>query len=75
MRNTTKLIKIGNSTGVVLPREILSALGLERGDAVNVSTKGDAVEISRVQTNDARALEIGRQFAQRYRRTMSDLAK
>ncbi|MDF2096066.1 AbrB/MazE/SpoVT family DNA-binding domain-containing protein [Aquibaculum arenosum] len=73
--STTKLVKIGSSTGVVLPQDVLSAAGMEQGDAVTVSLKGETVEIVRVSQDDTRALEIGRRFAQRYHRTMSDLAK
>lgn len=73
--STTKLVQIGNSTGVVLPREVLSAAGMERGDAVNVRLNGETVEISRAHDEDAQALEIGRRFAQRYHWTMRDLAR
>lgn len=32
--NITKIIKIGSSLGVVIPKNILNALTLERGDQV-----------------------------------------
>ncbi|WP_300395516.1 AbrB/MazE/SpoVT family DNA-binding domain-containing protein [Henriciella sp.] len=38
-----KVRKIGNSLGVILPRDILNALGVEEGDTVDV-----------VQTHDGR---------------------
>ncbi len=34
MNKPLKLIKIGNSTGVILPKEVLARLRVELGDAV-----------------------------------------
>ncbi len=33
----TKIIKIGNSKGVILPSEVIKALALEEGDEINLS--------------------------------------
>ncbi|MGQ3229116.1 MAG: AbrB/MazE/SpoVT family DNA-binding domain-containing protein, partial [Blastomonas fulva] len=36
MNKPLKLIKIGNSTGVILPKDILAHLNLAQGDEVSV---------------------------------------
>lgn len=43
---TLKLTRIGNSTGVVLPREILDKLRVERGDVLSVVETPDGVELT-----------------------------
>jgi antitoxin component of MazEF toxin-antitoxin module len=72
---TTKLIKIGNSTGLTLSREVLASAGLVRGDDVSVSVEGDRVVITKTNSARVEALRIGRRFMARYARTLAALAK
>ncbi|CAO3456552.1 AbrB/MazE/SpoVT family DNA-binding domain-containing protein [Azospirillum sp.] len=73
--HTAKLTKIGNSTGLTLPRDVLAAANLERGDEVAVEVKDGHIEISKADDTYNRALNIGRRFSARYRRTMEILSK
>lgn len=41
MNRPLKLIKIGNSTGVILPKEVLARLHVELGDEVYLSEAPD----------------------------------
>ena len=41
MNKPLKLIAIGNSTGVILPKDVLARLRLEQGDAVYLSEAPD----------------------------------
>lgn len=77
LTSTTRLTKQGNSTGVTLSREVLSATGLERGDEVVViaDQATGTITIRRADEDYARAMAAGRAFAQRYRRTMAALAR
>jgi putative addiction module antidote len=72
---TTKLQKVGNSTGVALNRDVLAAAGLDRGDEVVVKASDGKIEIARADGGYNQAIEIGRKFAARYRRAMAALAK
>ncbi len=72
---TTRLTKVGNSTGVTLPRDVLADAGLDRGDAVTVTVRDGRIEIAKADDAYNRAMEVGRAFSARYRRTMADLAK
>jgi antitoxin component of MazEF toxin-antitoxin module len=72
---TTKLMRIGNSTGVTLPRELLAASHLERGDSVTLEAVNGAIQIAKPQDEYNKAMEIGRAFSARYRQTMAALAK
>ncbi len=44
--------KIGNSTGLILPKELLQRLGLEQGDEVIVSEEPDGLTISPYAEDD-----------------------
>ncbi|WP_448207434.1 AbrB/MazE/SpoVT family DNA-binding domain-containing protein [Azospirillum sp. sgz302134] len=73
--HTTKLTKVGNSTGVTLPRDVLAAADLQRGDAVAVEVRDGRIEISKAGDTYNQAMDVGRRFAARYRRTMDILSK
>jgi len=72
---TTKLGKIGNSTGVTLPREVLAAAGMERGDTVSLQAGAGRIELTKVDDRYTRSMSIGRAFIGRYRRSVAGLAK
>jgi putative addiction module antidote len=73
--HTTKLTKIGNSTGLTLPRDVLAAADLQRGDEVGVEVRDGRIEITKTDDTCNSAMDIGRRFAARYRRTMAILSK
>ncbi len=73
--HTTKLTKVGNSTGLTLPRDVLAAADLQRGDEVAVEVRDGRIEISKAGDTYNRAMDVGRRFAARYRRTMDILSK
>lgn len=72
-----RLVRQDNSTGLTLPREVLDAVGLERGDDVSVTADREAGTITVRKADDAysRTMQAGRDFATRYRRTLAALAK
>ena len=68
--------KIGNSTGIILPKELLARLGLAQGDAVHVTELPDrAVKLSVYDPNHEKVMEIGREVMREYRETFKALAK
>lgn len=68
--------KIGNSTGLILPKELLQRLGLEQGDEVIVSQEPDGLKISPYAEDDfERGLEIARKAMKKYRSALKELAK
>ena len=73
--HTTKLTKIGNSTGLTLPRDVLAAADLQPGDEVSVEVRDGRIEITKTDDTCSNAMDIGRRFAARYRRTMAILSK
>lgn len=70
-----KLTQIGNSVGIILPKEILARLKLEKGDTVYLTDHPDGVTLSPYQPNFDEQLEAGREFMREYRDTFRALAK
>ena len=70
-----KLTQIGNSVGVILPKEVLAKLKLEKGDTVYVTDTPDGIALTPLDPSFEQQLEIGREFMREYRDTFRALAK
>ena len=75
MNKPLKLIPIGNSTGVILPKEILARLRVEQGDSVAVSDTPTGVELRPVEEDFEEQMAAARAVMQRRRRALRELAK
>ena len=68
--------KIGNSTGLILPKELLARLGLEQGDSVTVSEGPErTLTLSPYEQDDDETMRIARQVLKEYKNTLKTLAK
>ena len=70
-----KLTQIGNSVGVILPKDVLARLRLEKGDTVFVTDAANGVLLTPFDPELAEQLEAGREFMREYRDTFHQLAK
>ena len=70
-----KLTQIGNSVGVILPKEVLVRLKLEKGDTVYVTETPDGVALTALDPSFEQQLEVGREVMREYRDTFRALAK
>ncbi len=75
MHFTLKLTQIGNSVGVVLPKEALAALKLEKGDTVHLSETPEGFQLSPYDPALDEQLKLGREFMHDFRDTFHALAK
>lgn len=68
--------KIGNSTGVILPKELLHRLRLKEGDALHVIEQSErGVKLSPYDPKHAKAMAIARKAFRDYADTFKALAK
>jgi putative addiction module antidote len=68
--------KIGNSTGLILPKELLARLGLKQGDEVTVTEGPDrTLTVSAYQRDDDETMRIAREVMSEYKNTFKALAK
>ena len=70
-----KLIQIGNSVGVILPKEVLARLKLSKGDTLHVSATPDGIALTPYDPNFEEQVDLGREFMREYRDTFRALAK
>lgn len=68
--------KIGNSVGIILPKELLARVRLAEGDTLHVveQTEG-GLKLSRHDALHEKAMNIARQTMREYANTMRALAK
>jgi len=75
MHFSLKIIQIGNSLGVTLPKEALAALKVEKGDTLTLTPAPDGFRITPYDPEVDQQVEAGRQLMREYRDTLRALAK
>ncbi|MDE1176889.1 MAG: AbrB/MazE/SpoVT family DNA-binding domain-containing protein [Edaphobacter sp.] len=75
MATTAKVISIGNSIGIVLPKEIAARLHVEKGDTVYLSENPDGVHLSVYDEALARKLDAMEQVMRENRDVLRRLAE
>ena len=69
------LRKIGNSVGVIIPKETLDRFGLKEGDELDLQAKDGGIFLKPTDEEFARQIEIGRAFMDRYKVALKKLAE
>jgi putative addiction module antidote len=70
-----KLTQIGNSVGVILPKEVLARLKVGKGDLLYLTDAANAVTLTPYDPALDEQVEAGREFMRDYRDTFHQLAK
>ena len=71
---TLRLIQIGDSQGVILPKEVLARLKLDKGATVFVTETPEGIALTPYDPALEEQLKAGREFMQEYRDTFHHLA-
>lgn len=75
MTTTVKLTTIGNSTGVILPKEILEKLRAKKGDTLMVLETKNGIELSAFDPVVAKQMEIAERIMREDRDVLRKLAE
>jgi putative addiction module antidote len=68
--------KIGNSTGVILPKDLLARLKLEKGDWLYVSETADGgLRLTPYDPTFEKGMQIAKKAMKTYRNALAELAK
>jgi putative addiction module antidote len=68
--------KIGNSVGLILPKDLLARLRLKEGDKLHIVEQTDrGLKLSPYDPKHAKAMEIARRAFRTYADTLKALAK
>jgi putative addiction module antidote len=70
-----KLTQIGNSVGVVLPKELLGLLHVEKGDTLYVTESPDGVRLTPFDPEFEQQMDAARKIMKSRRDVLHELAK
>jgi putative addiction module antidote len=75
MGAVVKITTVGSSVGIVLPKEILSKLRVEKGDSLYITETPDGVQLTPYDEEFDRQIEIGKKVMRTYRDALRKLAE
>lgn len=75
MNHTLKITSIGNSAGVILPKELLEKLRVSKGDTLFVTETPNGVELSAHDEEVERQMEIAEKLMRENRNLLRKLAQ
>ena len=75
MANTLKITTVGNSAGIVLPREILERLRVEKGDMLYALETPNGIELTPYDPEFAEEMEIAKKVMRDNRDLLRKLAE
>lgn len=70
-----KLTAIGNSVGVILPKELLVKLGVQKGDTLYAVETPDGVRLTTSDAEFEAQMAVARRVMKRRRAVLRELAK
>jgi len=72
---TLKLTQVGNSVGVILPKEALAQLKIDKGDTIFLTETPGGFTLTPYDPAIEEQLKFGREIMHEYRDTLRALAK
>ncbi|MBH9537965.1 AbrB/MazE/SpoVT family DNA-binding domain-containing protein [Novosphingopyxis sp. YJ-S2-01] len=75
MTKRVKIVKVGNSAGVILPKDVLARLNLEVGDQLSLGETTDGVTLRRENEEFDAQMAEARAIMKDYRSALRELAK
>ena len=70
-----KLTQIGNSVGVILPKEVLARLKLEKGDTLHLIDSADGIRLTPHDPAFEALMSVARSVMRKRRDVLHELAK
>jgi putative addiction module antidote len=75
MHFTLKLTQIGNSVGVILPKEVLAAMKLEKGDSLHLTESPDGFRVTPYDPEFEVQMKAAGEAMRQRRNVLRELAK
>ena len=70
-----KVTTVGNSVGIVLPKEILAELNVQKGDSLYITKTPNGIELTPYDKEFAEQMSAGRKVMRKHRDVLRELAK
>lgn len=71
----SKVTTVGNSAGIVLPKEALAKLRVQKGDTVYITEAPDGLHLAAYDPEFVEDMEIAERLMRKYRNALRRLAK
>jgi len=75
MTTTVKVTAIGNSAGIILPKELLEKLRISKGDTLTVTETPDGLNLNPYDEKVARQMEVAEKVMRENRNMLKKLAQ
>ena len=75
MATAVKVISIGNSTGVILPKEALVRLNIQKGDTLYMAENDQGIQLTTYDEEFGAKMKVAEDIARRYRDAFKKLAE
>lgn len=75
MTSTLKITTVGNSTGIVLPKDILEKLRVSKGDVLYATETPRGIELTPFDPDIARQMEVAERVMREDRDVLRKLAE
>lgn len=75
MNMPLKVVKVGNSAGVILPRELLAKLRVELGDELFATEQPGGIRLSAYNPDFAAKMKVAEEIMREDREILRELAK
>ncbi|MDX9951299.1 MAG: AbrB/MazE/SpoVT family DNA-binding domain-containing protein [Methylophilaceae bacterium] len=72
---TLKLTQVGNSVGVILPKELLAKMNVEKGDEIFITESPDGMRITPHNPDFEAQMKLARKIMKERRAVLRELAK
>jgi putative addiction module antidote len=75
MANSVKITQIGNSTGIVLPKEVLSRLKVQKGDSLYIIETSDGIQLTPYDQDFSDEMQAAKRVMKKHRDVLHKLAQ
>jgi putative addiction module antidote len=75
MAPTVKITAIGNSAGVILPKEVMAKLHVEKGDQLYIVETPNGIELTPYDQSFVEEMESARRVMRKHRDVLRKLAE
>lgn len=70
-----KVMAVGNSCGVLIPKEVLARLNVDKGDKLYVIETSSGIELSKYDPEFAKQMDMGKEIIKNNRNVLKKLAE
>lgn len=75
MATAVKITAIGNSLGIVLPKDVLAKLNVEKGDSLYLVNTPEGIQLTPYDQDFAEEMEAARRVMRKHRDVLHRLAE